>query len=297
MSGVYGTIRPANVNPETDVEIFYYYRPTRSTMSDNFASGFKKLESKYLVPAQYIENPGDVAGVPLLGVFNLKLPLDRFGKAGFYTLYIRPKEYRTHLVDVSTLVDFPSIRGVVIDRREIDGEIDLTGYRIEYFDENQQRTDKVRLITSSNPCKPVWVTVTDSYSNPKRYQYTNSTSNILFCTVTPSTVGSYSPNTAPDIGTGIPDKDLVAISNTKFNPVMMEIEMVEHDAETITNMLEGDQIRDRDNAVITTYNKDKEIYQQYDYYTLKSSLGEPLYDVKVKRENIDTDQEYDNIIK
>lgn len=294
MSGVYGTIRPANVNPETDVEIFYYYRPTRSTMSDNFANGFKKLDSKYLVPSQA---ESGMTGVPLLGIFNLKLPVDKFGKAGFYTIYIRPKEYLINLTDVSCLVDFPSIRGVVIDRRLLDGIIDLTGYRIEYFDENKERTDKVRLITSSNPCKPVWVTVTDNYSNPKRYQYTNTTSSLLFCTVTPCTVGSYSPNVAPDIGTGIPEKDYVAISNTKFNPVLMEIEMVEHDAETLTYMLEGDQIRDRDTAVITTYNNNKEIYQQYDYYTIKSGLGEPLYDVKVKRENIDSDQEYDNIIK
>lgn len=293
-NGVYGTIRPANVTPENDVEIFYNYRPTRSTTSDEFGSDFKKLESKYLIQS---ETESGSTNVPLLGMYNLKLPLDRFNNPGFYTIYIRPTEYITQLVDVSCLVDYPTIRGVVIDRTKVGNVTDLTGYRIEYFDENMKRTDKVRLITSSNPCKPVWVTVTDSYSNPKRYQYTNTTSNLLFCTVTPCSVGSYSPNTAPDIGTGIMEKDNVVISNTKFNPVMLEIEMVEHDAETITYMLEGDQIRDRDHAIITTYNNDKEIYQQYDYYTIKSTLGQPLYDVKQKRETIDADQEYDNIIR
>lgn len=294
MSGVYGTIRPADVEPSKDVEIFYHYRPTRSTSSDDFNLGFKQLDSSYLVKSG-VES-GDTS-LPLLGMYNLKLPLTEFNKAGFYTIYIKPKEYLTNLVDVSCLVDFPSVKGVVINTTSVGNVYDLTGYRIEYFDESGNRTDKVRMITSSNPCKPVWVTVTDNYSNPKRYQYTNSTSNMLFCTVTPCTVGSYSPNTAPDIGTGIESKDKVAISNTKFNPVMLEIEMVEHDAETITNMLEGDQVMDKDNGVITTYNKNKEIYQQYDYYTIKSNLGKPLYDVKIKRDTIDTDQEYDNIIK
>ena len=62
-------------------------------------------------------------------------------------------------------------------------------------------------------------------------------------------------------------------------------------------MLEGDQIRNRDKAIITTYNEDKEIYMQQDYYVIKSKLGNPLYEVKKKRNDIDTDENYDNIIK
>ena len=58
---------------------------------------------------------------------------------------------------------------------------------------------------------------------------------------------------------------------------MLEIEMVDHDADTLTTMLEGDQIRNRDKAIITTYNEDKEIYMQQDYYVIKSKLGNPLY--------------------
>jgi hypothetical protein len=101
---------------------------------------------------------------------------------------------------------------------------------------------------------------------------------------------------APNIGTGVPEKDLVAVINTKFSPVMIEIEMVEHDAETITTMLEGDTIMDHDKAIMTHYNENKEIYQQYDFYEQKNSLGEPLYSVKRKRENIDSSEDYDNIV-
>jgi hypothetical protein len=72
--------------------------------------------------------------------------------------------------------------------------------------------------------------------------------------------------------------------------------MVSHDIETLSYMLEGDQVTDRDNAIITTYNDKHEIYHQSDYYVLKDKLGEPLYNVKKRRENIDMNQNYDNII-
>jgi hypothetical protein len=224
--------------------------------------------------------------------------LDTFNDTGIYTIYIRPKECITHLVDVSVLADYPDIRGVVINKNSVDGVTDLTGYRIEYFDPvTKERTDRAFIITSCNFCKPVWVSVTDSVNMPKRYQYTDSSANLLFCTLTPCSYGDYSPNIAPNIGTGVEENDLVAIINTKFSPVMIEIEMVEHDAETITTMLEGDTIMDHDNAIMTHYNDNKEIYKQYDFYEQKNALGEPLYSVKRKRENIDSSEDYDNIVE
>ena len=48
MSGLYGTVRPAYINPNDDAEIFYYYRPNRSTTAEDFKS-FKKLSSSNLV--------------------------------------------------------------------------------------------------------------------------------------------------------------------------------------------------------------------------------------------------------
>ena len=123
--------------------------------------------------------------------------------------------------------------------------------------------------------------------------FNSVSSNYLFCTVTPSSSSTFKPNVTPYIG--VPGGK-VALINTKFNPVMIEIEMVEHDAETLTYMIEGDQIRDRDNGIITTYNKDKEIYHQADYYTIKNSNGAALYDVKKTRENIDPSQDYGNIV-
>ena len=291
MSGLYGTIRSAKIDPIKDAEMFYFYRPNRSTTAEDFTK-FKTLDASNLVPSE-AEGLGDV----LAGMFNLRLPLDIFNDTGIYTVYIRPKEYMTNLQDVSVLADYPDIRGVVINKDAVGGVTDLTGYRIEYFDAmSGKRTDRAFIITSCNFCKPIWVSVTDSVNIPKRYQYTDSSANLLFCTLTPCSYGNYSPNVAPNIGTGVPEKDLVAVINTKFSPVMIEIEMVEHDAETITTMLEGDTIMDHDKAIMTHYNENKEIYQQYDFYEQKNSLGEPLYTVKRKRENIDSSEDYDNIV-
>ena len=88
----------------------------------------------------------------------------------------------------------------------------------------------------------------------------------------------------------------VRIVNTKFTPKMIEVEMVEHDADTISYMLEGDVVNDRDNAIITTYNDRDEIYHQSDYYVEKDSLGNPLRNVKKKRDNIDHSQDYNNVM-
>lgn len=290
MSGLYGTVRGAKIDPRTDVEMFYHYRPNRSTTDSNFGNMFKKLDASNLV-----EVSGDGVGI-IPGMFNLRLPASVFNDTGIYTVYIRPREYYPiNLQDVSVLAEYPDIRGVVVNSDAVGGITDLSGYRIEYFDGNE-RTDRAFIITSCNFCKPVWVTVSDSVNAPRRYQYTDSSSNLLFCTLTPCSYGEYSPNVAPNIGTGVPEKDKVAIINTKFSPVMVEIELVEHDAETITTMLEGDTIMDHDNAIMTHYNKNKEIYQQYDFYEQKNSLGEPLYSVKRRRENIDSGEDYDNIV-
>lgn len=291
MAGLYGTVRSAKIDPQKDAELFYFYRPNRSTTAEDF-SKFKRLDASNLVPSE-AEGLNDV----LPGMFNLRLPLDTFNDTGIYTVYIRPREYMTNLQDVSVLADYPEIRGVVINKGAVGDVTDLTGYRVEYFDAStNKRTDRAFIITSCNFCKPIWVSVTDSVNMPKRYQYTDSSSNLLFCTLTPCSYGDYSPNVAPNIGTGIPEKDLVAVINTKFSPVMIEIEMVEHDAETITTMLEGDTIMDHDRAIMTHYNDNKEIYQQYDFYEQKNSLGEPLYSVKRKRENIESSEDYDNIV-
>jgi hypothetical protein len=286
-AGIYGTVVPANIDPEQDVELFYGYRPTRGTDGD----------TPYFGPLDYtcLEKTETSEGGEILGLYNIKLPLDKFNRKGFYTVYIRPKEYHLALKDVSVLAAYPDVKGIVVAMEDVDNIDDLTGYIVRYKEEaSESITNTVRLITSSNRCEPVLVTVSDQYPKTTRYRLTDSSSNYLFCTVTPSTANSYKPNVTPYIG--VPGGEVI-ISNTKFNPVMLEIEMVDHDADTITNVLEGDQVRNRDKAIITTYNDEKEIYMQQDYYIVKDKLGKPLYEVKKKRDTVDTSENYDDIMQ
>lgn len=263
-NGTYGTKRPAFIS-STDVDIFYSYRPNRNTDDPNFSS-FVKLDSDILSTANASDENNNNLGV-LPGVYNIKLPLDKFSKPGIYTIYIRPKEINAKILDVSYLAAYPNIKGVIFDTTNIDAPDstifnngELVGYRIEYLDNNGM-TGLYRLITSSNRCEPVAQNLNDSVQNSIRYRF-NDSSNLLFCTVTPSTSMSFKSSSTPYIGENGQNVKLV---NTKFNPVMFEVELVEHDDETIATMLEGDQLRNLDNGLITTFNKDGEPYHQASY--------------------------------
>ena len=276
MSGVYGTIKPANIDIENDVTIYYNYKENRG--HDNI-SDFTTLNANNLIVASQ-------GTTTINGLYNLKLPLQEFGKKGLYTIYITPKEYSIKIHNVATLVDYPDVRGIIFNMDDLINPNlkvrgGLVGYRVDYGDFS-------RIITSSNYCAAM------SLNGLIKYRLTNNqTSNLLFCTVTPSAANGFNPTDVPDIGTQYME---VKIVNTKFNPVMFEIEMVEHDAETLSYMIGGTQVRNLDNGIFTTYNDNNEIFKQYDTYTIKTQLGKPLYDVKEIRKTIDTSQSYNNII-
>lgn len=286
-SGVFGSVRPAKLNPSKDVEILYYYSPSMGETSMSF-NGYKKLDaSECLIPATE-HNANDTI---INGLFKLRLPLDKFSEKGVYTIYIRPKECVTTIYDVSVLAAYPEIKGVVLNLKDkgLSGlGSNLIGYRLEFDD------GTTRLIKSCNRCEPVIVNTGDGFPKSTRYNLTDTSSDLVFCTVSPSSAPTFRSNAKPYIGEpGIK----VKIINTLFTPQMYTIEMVTHDFDTLSYMLEGDQINDRDNAIITTYNDKHEIYHQSDYYVLKDKLGNPVYNVKKARENIDINQTYDNIIE
>lgn len=286
-SGVFGTVRPAKIDPSRDVEILYYFAPSRGETSTEF-NGYKRLEpSECLVPV----NEHNSEGTIINGLYRLRLPIDKFSNKGVYTIYVRPKECVTRITDVSVLAAYPDVKGVVLNTREkgLSGiNTNLVGYRMEFDD------GTTRLIKSCNRCEPVIVNTGDGYPKSTRYNLTDSSSDLVFCTVTPSSSPTFKPNAKPYIGE--PGVN-VKIINTLFTPQIYTVEMVTHDFDTLSYMLEGDQVVDKDNSIITTYNDKNEIYHQTDYYVLKDKLGKPLYNVKKKRDTIDINQSYDNIIE
>ena len=287
MNNVYGTKRPDNITSD-DVDIFYSYRPSRAEDSAEYST-FKKLDSKLLMNTSGKTDGGNVEVLP--GMFDLRLPLDIFGNVGIYTIYIKPKEIRTTILHISTLAAYPDVRGLVLDTNGMSNG-SLVGYRIEYFNESGDREEDFRIITSNNRCEPVAQIFNDATQNGVRYRF-NDAASLMFCTVTPSTSLSFNNNTLPNIGAVGQE---IALINTKFNPLCIEVEMAENDAETIATMLNGDQIRDLEHATITTFNKNHEPFSQFSYYTSKNKLGKALYEVKVKEEATESSLDYDAIV-
>lgn len=271
MNGTYGTIKPATINP-SEAEVFYFYRPSRSSDAADFAA-FKKLDENCLTNSQYEDGENTLT---LPGMYNLKLPMDKFGKKGVYTIYIKPTEVNAKIVGYGSLVSFPDVNGVVFDVNELSGYTatnELVGYRIEFAD------GSYKIITSSNLCEAVRQNSNNASENGVRYAL-NSNGGLLFCTLTPSDTMSFT--TSSNDGNNYNGQTIILV-NTNFNPVMIEVEMVEHDADTISTMLEGDQLRNLDEGMITTFNKDGGIYHQAMYGNVVKPGEGKHYDFKITK--------------
>jgi hypothetical protein len=293
-TGAYGTVIPSRIK-SSDIDIYYAYHETRTSDSVENAV-FKKLPSSILSDVLYDGGEDSVDNV-LEGLYNLKLPLEYFNRKGFYTVYIKPKEIPAVIADVSSLTSFPNVRGIVIDTNAIDDEYlkskvyannQLVGYRVVYLNDNGSRTDEYRLVTSNNRCEPVVKSSNESGNKSYTYNY-NETSTLSFLTLTPSTAPSFKSNSAPDIGK--PAQRILFV-NTLFEPVMLDIEMTEHDFDTLSYMLEGSQLRDLDNGLVTTFNENNQIVHQSEHYTIKdTATGNPVFEVKKnKTDSIDYSQ-------
>ena len=301
--GAYGTTIPINIDNSdipSMVDISYCYHDKRSFDSLSNAK-FTKLNSAILTQARR-NNSGEDFDEIVEGLYNLQLPLSEFNKKGFYTVYIKPKEVEAVIADVGALTAFPNVRGLVIDSSGIDGSIrekalsnnGLVGYRIIYISDSGARQDYYRIITSNNRCEPVVQAPNSSSDKSYTYRYDDA-SPLIFVTVSPSSAPTFKENATPFIGK--PTQKILLV-NTYFEPIMLDIEMTTHDADTISYMLESSQLRDLDNGLVTTYNDKNEIYNQSEHFTLKDQYtGKPVFEVKQnKNNNVDFSQTIDDKI-
>ena len=300
--GSYGIIRPADVSP-SDVDIFYHYVADRAATSN---VQLKKLSSEdILTPIYHSGSTTDDQYAPntevLGGLYNLKLTANDFSELGIYTIHMRPKQIRTTITDCGILASLPSVRGLIIDLTNVPSADrnkfvpqGLVGYRIEYINQsdNKKITNFYRIVTSSFYCTPVLSNLTSTNQKAIRYQYSDTATNLLFLTVTPSSAPSSKPNTVPFIGS--PSQKII-LTNTYFNPTTVEVEMVEHDASTLANALYGNQTKAVAPGIYTIYDKDNNIYRQYNLYEVKDNFNETLYEVREKRTDIDETLNFDTI--
>ena len=233
-------------------------------------------------------------------MYTLKLPTAKFGSVGYYTVVIRPKQIRTNISDCGNLTDLPEIKGLVFDTSVIpttdqnrfsNGQ--LVGYRVEYLDDSGAKIpNKYRIITSNNFALPI-AQPSGNNSATQSYSYDDNSS-LTFCTVTPSSAPFINPNEFPFIGN--PGQNVI-ITNTFFDPVMLDIEMVEHNDETLSYALYSNQTKSLEDGIYTIYNYGDEIYKQYNLFEIKDEFtGKPLYEVREKRSVIDPTKDFNNIV-
>jgi hypothetical protein len=297
--GSYGTIRPSDVSP-ADVEIIMNYTPTRD-VTDQFV--LTKLDAQTILRPYFANSEtGGNAGVEVLGgLYNLTLPANQFNALGIYTLYIRPAEIRTVISDCGVLSALPNVKGIIIDITDVPPQFQnkfvpqgLVGFRVEYLNPDGSKIPNFfRVVTSSFFCEPVVTNEVNTTQKAIRYRYVDGDSNLIFLTLSPSSSPTNKPNATPFIGQ--PDQDII-ITNTFFNPVSVEVEMVEYDISSLAIALYGNQTKSIDDGIYTIYDSNDNIYRQYNLYEIRDQFNALLYEVRQSRgNNIDFSKNFTNI--
>ena len=300
-SGNYGTVRPADVSLD-DIDVFLHFTKSRNEIGD---TKLTQLDT-YEVLSE-IDNPNNTNNIEVFGgMYTLTLPSSVFTQKGYYSIMIKPKEIRTQILDCGVLSAKSDIKGLVFDTASatLDSSFvakfqngGLVGYRIEYLSTDGSNSGSkirnfFRLITSNNKVTAVSANNTNTQNKSLSYNF-NDNSTLVFTTVTPSSASNVKPNVTPFIGE--PGQDVI-ITNTFFNPVMIEIEMVEHDIETLAYALYGPQSKSLEDGIYTIYNFDKEIYKQYNLFEIKDEFsGKPLFEIREPKTNIDFTKNFDDI--
>jgi hypothetical protein len=297
--GSYGTIRPSDVSPQ-DVEIQMVYTPSRD-VTDNYVLTSLDAQS-VLKPYFNNSETGGNTGVEVLGgLYNLTLPAQQFNALGIYTLYVRPAQIRTTITDCGVLSALPNVKGIVVDLTNVPVQYQnkfvsqgLVGFRVEYLNADGSKIPNFfRVVTSCFFCEPVVTNEVNTTQKSIRYRYVDGSANLLFLTLSPSSSPSNKPNATPYIGQ--PSQGII-ISNTYFNPISIEVEMVEYDISSLAIALYGNQTKSMDDGVYTIYDSQNNIYRQYNLYEIRDQFNALLYEVRQSRGgNIDFSKNFTNI--
>ena len=279
--GNYGTKRLSSVSP-SDIEVLYSYVGDRNTPPTN---NFKFVDGGGITTLN--QPDGDT----LPGYFNLKLPASQFSNIGIYNIMIRPRIITTTITDCGVLAAFPKIKGVVLESDGL-GDLDsLVGSRIEYYSDGKA-TDTFTIITSANRAEAITQNLPSTTQKSIRYRFNNNSS-LVFLTVTPSSAPTVKPNSLPYVGqTG----QKIKINKTIFDPMLIELELTEYDINSLAIGLYGNQSKGLQDGIYTLYNFSNEIYKQYNLYEVQDQFsGEPLYEIRENRTNIDETKGFDTI--
>ncbi len=298
--GRFGNNRVSTVSPE-DCEIYYTYVSSRDVAPTGALTPLTPA-SQYLVPYYMPDSSTEIFG----GLYTIKLTSNIFNKIGIYNIIIRPKQIRCKILDCGSLSALPQEKGIVLD---LTGAVDnagntvdlkqlvntLPGYRIEYLDTvNGKQTlnnNYFTIITSSNKAEAVSANLTNTTQKSVSYRF-NDAGSLIYLTVTPNSVSTVKPNQRPFIGT--PGQNII-LTNTYFNPIMLEVNMVEYTNAEIGRGIYGKQIRNVLTGEVTYFTDENAIFKQNLLYEIKDDYDATLYEVKDVQTQIDTTQNFDDI--
>jgi hypothetical protein len=284
--GIYGSKKLADVTFD-DVDILFTFSPIREVLGGiqmgPLFNNITNNEFRKLLGAD--------------GVYKLRLPASIFNALGFYTILIKPKSFETQIVDCSYVVTNNdneiqiSKKGIVIPRLQFQSTGSLIGYQLEYFDNNGIKIKNFhRIVTSSDL---VSVSPNNISSNPNSITYIldpNGTN--LFLTLTPDEVSLISNTQSPDLGKAGQN---IIISNTFFDPVMIEVEMIDQNIKTLSYALYGNSTRDLEFGIFSIFDENNNLYKQYNLLTNKKQFGNGKIDIKEERTDINLSQDFTNI--
>jgi len=298
--GTYGITRPADMSPE-DVEIIMHYTPSRDVTEDYV---LKTLDAASILTPYFNNNNTNGNNNEILGgLYSLRLPATEFNQLGIYTLFLRPAEIRTLITDCGILSAMPNVKGIIVDLNNVDAKYrnkfvnqGLVGFRVEYLNQDGSKIPNFyRIITSSFNCEPVTTNLTNVSQKSIRYRYVDSCSDLLFCTLSPSSAPSNNPNATPFIGQ--PNQNII-ITNTYFNPITLDIQMAEHDIDTLAIALYGNQTKSMEDGIYTLYDPANNIYKQYNLFEIRDEFNNLLYEVRQDRgDNIDFSKNFNSVIE
>jgi hypothetical protein len=127
-----------------------------------------------------------------------------------------------------------------------------------------------------------------------RYRYVEGGSDLIFCTLSPSSSPTNKPNATPFIGQ--PNQNII-VTNTFFNPITIDIQMADYDLDTIAIALYGNQTKSIEDGIYTLYDSGGNIYKQYNLFEVRDNFNQLLYEVRQDRgNNIDFSKNFTNII-
>lgn len=284
--GTYGTVKTADCD-FNDVDVLYSYSPNRETLGDiQFFPLYNSVtnnEFRKMIGAD--------------GGYKLRLPASVFNKLGFYMILVRPKTFQTTIADCSYVVTNNdteiqiSKKGIVLPKLQFQSSGSLVGYQMEYFDDNGVKIKNLhRIITSSDL---VSINPINNSSNAGSTTYVlDPNGNQIFVTLTPDEASLITSQASVSLGKSGQN---ILLSNTFFDPTMIEVEMVNQSIKTLGYALYGQSTRDLETGVYSVFDEDGNLYKQYNLLTRKKEFTNGNIDIKEERTNIDKSQSFFNI--